>query len=389
VEMVYVNSQQPVQSKKFYIIVMLVEVIKIDKLVVNLRTQHQRSANEIRQKMKQSMIEDDDIVAGPQKMSLRCPLTFTRIATPCRSSKCVHPQCFDATSWFTMMEQTTTWLCPVCERTLDHKDLVMDGYFDEILQQTPESVEDVMVEADGQWHTSDNKYGSADWKAAHPPPTKSSSPTKSLPPLKQSPPCPPVVPNDSGQLNGKGKAPSHEIFVLDSDSDEEEGRVKRELSPSYASSANQSFEGTLPGASQSQVRADTSVIDLTLDESDEDSEPLPSIYGKRRAADAELDSPNATDQSWKKGRLDPSSRILPAPRPGTMNGVAPVLHSSSINNHQPASPHRYGSFSNNMLPLPTPYPQFNARSGSSSSSLQLPVLSSNFLRQSQNSRWPA
>lgn len=389
VEMVYVNSQHPVQSK-FYMIVMLVAVTTIENLVINLRAQHQKSANEVRQKMQQSMVEDDDIIAGPQKMSLRCPLTFMRIVTPCRSSKCVHPQCFDAHSWFTMMEQTTTWLCPVCERTLDHKDLIMDGYFDEILQATPESVEDVMVEADGQWHTVDNKYGSADWKAAHPLPEKLSSPSKSLPPPKQSPSCPPADAKDTGQSNGKGKAPSHEIFVLDSDDDEDEGRVKRELSPSYASSANQSFEGTLPPMSQSLSRADTSVIDLTLDESDEDDEPLPTVYGKRRAADAELDSPNATDQIWKKGRVDPSSRILPTPRgPGTVNGVTPALHSSSVNNHQSASPHHYGSFSNNTLPLPTPY-TFTARNGSSSSSLQLPPLSSSFLsRQSQNARWPA
>jgi len=85
------------REQKFYMIVMLVEAIKIDKLVVNLRTQHQRSANEIRQKsqfdlssylarslthlpvVKQSMIEDDDIVAGPQKMSLRCPVSVTAI----------------------------------------------------------------------------------------------------------------------------------------------------------------------------------------------------------------------------------------------------------------------------------------------------------------------
>lgn len=258
------------------------------------------------------------------------------------------------------------------------------------MQETPESVEDVMVEADGQWHTSDNKYGSADWKAAHPLVAKLSSPSKSLPPLKQSPSCPPVDAKDNGQPNGKGKAPSHEIFVLDSDDDEDEGRVKRELSPSYASSANRSFEGTLPPVSQSLSRADTSVIDLTLDESDDD-EPLPTVYGKRRAADAELDDSSATDQIWKKGRVDPSSRILPTPRgPGTVNGVTPVLHSSSVNNHQPASPHHYGSFSNNTLPLPTPYSQFNARNGSSSSSLHLPPLSSSYLpRQSQNTRWPA
>jgi E3 SUMO-protein ligase PIAS1 len=245
-----------------------------------------------------------------------------------------------------------------------------------------------MVEADGQWHTSDNKYGSADWKAAHPLAPKLSSPSKSLPPLKQSPSCPPVDAKDNRQPNGKGKAPSHEIFVLDSDDDEDEGRVKRELSPSYASSANRSFEGTLPAVSQSLSRADTSVIDLTLDESDEDDEPLPTVYGKRRAADAELDDSSGTDQIWKKGRVDPSSRILPTPRgPGT---VTPVLHSSSVNNHQPASPHHYGSFSNNTLPLPTPYSQFTARNGSSSSSLHLPPLSSNYLpRQSQNTRWPA
>lgn len=54
-------------------------------------------------------------------------LSFMRIITPCRSSKCVHAQCFDATSWFSVMEQTTTWLCPVCERALETKDLIIDG----------------------------------------------------------------------------------------------------------------------------------------------------------------------------------------------------------------------------------------------------------------------
>jgi len=76
-------------------IVLLVAVTTIENLVVNLRAQHQRSANEVRQKSKsswsdiwhtrlthapavqQSMIDDDDIIAGPQKMSLRCPVSAT------------------------------------------------------------------------------------------------------------------------------------------------------------------------------------------------------------------------------------------------------------------------------------------------------------------------
>ncbi|KAF9568443.1 hypothetical protein CPC08DRAFT_813495 [Agrocybe pediades] len=390
VEMVYVNSQQPIQSKKYYMIVMLVEATTIKSLVNNLRGQHIRPAFEVRERMVQALTEDDDIIAGPQKMSLKCPLTFVRIETPCRSSKCVHPQCFDATSWYTMMEQTTTWLCPVCERVLDHKDLIMDGYFDEILKETPESVEDVIVEADGEWHTSDNKYGSAKWKASHPVVSKPPTPKK-VPTPAAVPSCPPAG------ANGKGKAPNVEILVVDSD-DEDEGRVKRELSPS---SATQSFEGTLPPASQ----ANTDVIDLTLDDSDD--EPIVSrAQSKRKALEAELDHPPASDQAWKKTRVDLSSRILPPPARSTANG-APPLHTSAggVSNHSrsPTSPvpGRYpSSFAGNTLPPPninpSVYNQYNtanaARNGASNpSSFQLPPINnSTFVPgQSQHARWRA
>ena len=91
-------------------------------------------------------VEDDDIVAGPQKTSLKCPvgapatlavaelnaldikLSYGRISTPCRSSHCVHVQCFDALSWYLVNEQTTTWSCPVCEISINHEDLIVDGY---------------------------------------------------------------------------------------------------------------------------------------------------------------------------------------------------------------------------------------------------------------------
>jgi len=298
----------------------------------------------------QAMTEDDDIIAGPQKMSLKCPLTFVRITTPCRSSKCVHPQCFDATSWFTMMEQTTTWLCPVCERTLDHKDLIIDGYFDEILNDTTESVEDVMVEADGQWHTTDNKYGSREWKAVHP--VTSQRVADKKPSVEENPTrFAPESNTPSNDVNGK-KVPSHEIFVLDSD-DEDEGRVKRELSPSYASSANQSFDGTLPRASQSQQSQASQVIDLTLDSDDDDRDGddaesvVSSATGKRKADEAGVGASPPSDQIWKKGRRDPS-RILPLPRmsSATHNGVGTSHYS---NNRHPS----YQPFQGNMLPPPT------------------------------------
>lgn len=54
-------------------------------------------------------------------------LSYCRINTPCRSSKCVHVQCFDAMSWYSVNEQTTTWSCPVCEKSINHEDLIVDG----------------------------------------------------------------------------------------------------------------------------------------------------------------------------------------------------------------------------------------------------------------------
>jgi len=281
VEMVYVNSQQPVHGKKYYLVVMLVETTGVEELVEKLNKGKFVSKQDVIEKMRRSMSDDDEIVAGQQKMSLKCPLSYGRITTPCRSSLCVHPQCFDATSWFSVMEQTTTWLCPVCEKVLKTEDLIVDGYFYDILHQTPDSVEDVMVESDGQWHTTDNKHGSPEWLATHPvkpdpPPKKDPAPSPSKPAAKQT--------------NGKEKSrpKGAEVFILDSD-DEDEGRVKRELSPSYDQSLGGGTQQSL-GRTNSALAA---VIDLTLDS--EDEEP-PRATQKRKA----VDSPN--DQFWKRQR---------------------------------------------------------------------------------------
>lgn len=150
-------------GQKYYLVVMLVEVTTVEQLIDRLKKGKYRSSNDILAKstfsyitslgfflltflpllVRQAASEDDDIVAGHQKMSLKCPvcghivsafcllmfaqLSYMRISTPCRSSQCVHPQCFDAFSWYSVMEQTTTWLCPVCEKVLNTEELIVDG----------------------------------------------------------------------------------------------------------------------------------------------------------------------------------------------------------------------------------------------------------------------
>ncbi|KAJ6575057.1 PINIT domain-containing protein [Mycena capillaripes] len=360
VEMIYVNSQQPVQPK-FFLLVQLVETVNVEFLVQELRKTGYKSSNDIRREMISSMTVDEDIVAGPQKMSLKCPLSYMRVNTPCRSRKCTHSQCFDATSWFSVMEQTTTWLCPVCERTLDSKDLIIDGYFDEILKQSPESVEDVVVEADGEWHTSDNKYGSPAWKASHAPAVipKAAAPPRKFVPAKSPSHTPSRGVN--GDPNGKRKAT--EIVVLDSD-DEDEGRVKRELSPSFASSSsvNRSF-GSVPGETVSASQADD-VIDLTLDS--DDDEPPPRPAAKRTASEAGIASP--TEQIWKKGRLD-SDRNIPitvarSTTSTSNDGVYAVTARSTV--PVPAA-YPPAGYSGPVLP-----PVYNMTRQSSSHSVQLP-----------------
>jgi E3 SUMO-protein ligase PIAS1 len=243
------------------------------------------------------------------------------VKTPCRSSKCVHPQCFDATSWYSVMEQTTTWLCPVCEKILDPGDLIIDGYacdipvhlfknltsrsryFDSILKAAPDSVEDVVVESNGEWHTADNKYGSSTWKAQHLPASNSSgrplTPHKSL--------LPKTPPRSPQKTMSAGDDKSHisrnvEILVLD-DSDGEEDRVKRELSPSFGSGSSISQTLNQSGVSVPQSQADE-VIDLTLDSSDDEDIPVSKSLGKRKADDAGFVSNTSTDLTWKKGRVD-------------------------------------------------------------------------------------
>lgn len=60
-----------------------------------------------------------------------------------------------------MNEQTPTWSCPICSKILQFEHLQVDGFFQSILESCPSSVDDVSVEPDGTWRSSDDKFGTA------------------------------------------------------------------------------------------------------------------------------------------------------------------------------------------------------------------------------------
>ncbi|KDQ63528.1 hypothetical protein JAAARDRAFT_29547 [Jaapia argillacea MUCL 33604] len=431
IEMVYVNSQQGAPPKKYYLVVNLVETTSVEQLVDKLKKGKYKSSSEIMTKRNAVSTDDDDIVAESQKMTLKCPLSYTRISTPCRSDLCVHIQCFDATSFFSVMEQTTTWQCPVCEKVLNTDDLIVDGYFDEILKATSEDVDDVIVESDGQWHTTDNKFASAQWKALHPPVSPANSsrkPGRKDPPSRS--PSKPVINGASTEPGGKGKGKAvDEIYILDSD-DEDDDRVKRELSPSGGSSTQNSYyqsQATLPPQSRAQSQADN-VIDLTLDSEDSDDEPAPYVpptvmrKDKRKAPDDDPISP--TEPIWKKSRPDVTARSNGLNGNGHINGASLSSSSAVASNNgggsgyslmtgilsslvqrpsatspgpQPAppAPSRYPTL-NNAAPSTSVYqympplsPSLPHRSTPSQNHYTSSMPNSSYPRSSSSSRWPS
>ncbi|KAH7104232.1 PINIT domain-containing protein [Auriculariales sp. MPI-PUGE-AT-0066] len=322
VEMVYVNSQQPVH-KKYYLIVQLVEVTPVENVVERIRNGKFKSKVEILATMSKSTQLDDDIEAGPQKMSLKCPLSYVRITTPARSIKCVHPQCFEANSWFGMMEQTTTWLCPVCEKQLNVEEIIVDGYFDDILKSTDEDTDDVMVEADGEWHTTDNKYASEGWRRRQPVGNGKAPLT-----LKTAVPQPSRL-----STPPKARAQHSDIEVielLDSDDDEVDAST-----PSI-SVRQSSVRPTLPSIQRSDsARASSSrravpvVIDLTLSSDEEDERPPPPAPITPRRPEKRKDRetpPSLGDALTKRQRTD-SFPPPPPPAAPQSNNTSPSLPS--------------------------------------------------------------
>jgi len=50
-----------------------------------------------------------------------------------------------------MNKQTPTWQCPVCSKTIFFEDLVLDKYFEDILDTAEPNVESVVILPDGNW----------------------------------------------------------------------------------------------------------------------------------------------------------------------------------------------------------------------------------------------
>jgi E3 SUMO-protein ligase PIAS1 len=212
------------------------------------------------------------------------------------------------------------WHCPLCNKELRFEDLIVDGcvasiglevglgladslrFFLEILNTVPDTYDEVLMESSGEWHTPDNKYGSASWIANLP--SASVAPTPAPPPGSEPTPAPAelVVKTESPDTKGKRKA----IEILSSD-DEDDEPLSRPNGHSHTPSSSLPIRPItlrIPSASSLHSRATpingppssrpsaqpstSDVIDLTLssDEEEEDEADSETIPGFRRPVDA-------------------------------------------------------------------------------------------------------
>ena len=58
---------------------------------------------------------DDGVEQTGIKISLKCPITYRRIALPARGHDCKHIQCFDLESYLQLNCERGQWRCPVCK----------------------------------------------------------------------------------------------------------------------------------------------------------------------------------------------------------------------------------------------------------------------------------
>ncbi|KAG1050575.1 hypothetical protein G6F43_007166 [Rhizopus delemar] len=118
--------------------------------IINEIKKRRISKESILKELQERQENEQDIALQSQTLLMKCPLAFSRIKIPIRSIHCHHLQCFDANTFLLMNEQRPTWACPVCNIKIEsYNHLILDGYFMEILKNTPKHIESVNVEPNG------------------------------------------------------------------------------------------------------------------------------------------------------------------------------------------------------------------------------------------------
>lgn len=142
----YVDSQEP--SRSYVVNVIVVEKIEADVLLDRIK---ERGLSDPESTKKFIVDSDNEVATMNLQSSLVCPLGKMRMTMPCKSINCQHITCFDARFYLQMNERKASWTCPVCYKPAYYRDLMIDGFFMDILSKASPTVTEVKLNLDGSW----------------------------------------------------------------------------------------------------------------------------------------------------------------------------------------------------------------------------------------------
>uniref|UniRef100_A0A7N0R8M3 E3 SUMO-protein ligase SIZ1 n=1 Tax=Kalanchoe fedtschenkoi TaxID=63787 RepID=A0A7N0R8M3_KALFE len=107
-----------------------------------------------------SSAEDTDsdnelvVIAESHVISLRCPMSGSRIKVAGRFRPCVHLGGFDLDIFLEMNQRSRKWQCPICLKNYSLADIIIDPFFNRIasmMQNCSDDITDIEVKPDGCW----------------------------------------------------------------------------------------------------------------------------------------------------------------------------------------------------------------------------------------------
>lgn len=234
-------SWNPDFQRGYVVSVNLVKKLNAEELLQRLKNKGARHADYTTGLIKDKLSDsDNDIATTVLRVSLICPLGKMRMITPCRSSTCTHLQCFDAAIFLSMNEKRPTWTCPVCNKPALYDNLVIDGYFQDVLNSTelgPDCAE-IQLNKDGSWCSHDSS--------------------------KESPQACPLTPTKGSTLNVDSPSKSEQIEEIIDDNDDE-------------ARGSENGENRVSGNEKvGEKEKDLIFVDLTTSDSEDDERPPPS-----------------------------------------------------------------------------------------------------------------
>ncbi|CAI9274469.1 unnamed protein product [Lactuca saligna] len=94
---------------------------------------------------------DNEIIEGPSRISLKCPISFSRIKIPVKGHTCKHLQCFDFNNYVGINTRRPQWRCPHCSQSVSFHDIRIDQRMVKVLKEVGEDISHVKISSDGSW----------------------------------------------------------------------------------------------------------------------------------------------------------------------------------------------------------------------------------------------